>query len=164
MSESIVIRKGTMADLEAVAAVEAECFPAAEAATKDSFRARLSAYPSHFLLAFEGNTLVGFIDGMVTDAPDLTDDMYDQAEMHNEAGAWQMIFGLNTIPEKRRHGIAGQLIHAFLDMAREEGRKGVVLTCKDRLVHYYAGFGFQDEGISGSTHGGVVWHQMRVTF
>lgn len=164
MSEMIAIRKGTMADLDAVAAVEAECFPAAEAATKESFRARLSYYPAHFLLAFEEGKLVGFIDGMVTDAADLTDDMYDQAEMHDEKGPWQMIFGLNTIPEKRRQGIAGRLIRAFLDMAREEGRKGVVLTCKDRLVHYYAAFGFQDEGISGSTHGGVVWHQMRVTF
>ena len=36
--------------------------------------------------------------------------------------------------------------------------------CKDRLVHYYAGFGFVSEGVSGSTHGGVVWYQMRLTF
>ena len=41
---------------------------------------------------------------------------------------------------------------------------GVVLTCKDRLVHYYAKFGFADEGVSASTHGDVVWHQMRLTF
>ncbi|MDD5940644.1 MAG: GNAT family N-acetyltransferase, partial [Lachnospiraceae bacterium] len=33
------------------------------------------------------------------------------------------------------------------------------------LVHYYAGFGFQDEGVSEkSVHGGTVWHQMRLTF
>ena len=49
--------------------------------------------------------------------------------------------------------------------ARKQGRKGLVLTCKDRLVHYYAKFGFADEGVSDkSTHGNAVWHQMRLTF
>ena len=48
--------------------------------------------------------------------------------------------------------------------ARAQGRRGCVLTCKDALVHYYARFGFVDEGISQSTHGGVVWHDMRLTF
>ena len=33
-----------------------------------------------------------------------------------------------------------------------------------RQVHYYAGFGFVSEGVSGSTHGGVVWYQMRLKF
>jgi hypothetical protein len=35
------IRHATPADLDAIAAVEAECFPAAEAATYDSIKARL---------------------------------------------------------------------------------------------------------------------------
>ena len=49
--------------------------------------------------------------------------------------------------------------------AKEQGRKGLVLTCKDRLVHYYAKFGFVDEGVTDkSTHGNVAWHQMRLTF
>lgn len=44
-------------------------------------------------------------------------------------------------------------------------RKGLVLTCKERLVLYYAKFGFVDEGVSEkSTHGNVVWHQMRLSF
>ena len=34
----------------------------------------------------------------------------------------------------------------------------------EALVHYYAKFGFVNEGISGSTHGGVVWYQMRLKF
>ena len=44
------------------------------------------------------------------------------------------------------------------------GRKGIVLTCKERLIGFYAQFGFVDEGVSVSTHGDVVWHQMRLTF
>ena len=158
------IRKAAMSDLDAVAAVEAECFPAAEAATKALFRERLRAYGNHFLLLFDGDALVGFIDGMVTEARDLSDEMYGDASLHREDGPWQMIFGLNTIPARRREGLAARLMEAFLAEARQEGRLGAVLTCKARLVPYYAKFGFVDEGVSGSTHGGVVWHQMRLTF
>ena len=42
--------------------------------------------------------------------------------------------------------------------------QGLVLTCKEKLLHYYAKFGFVNEGVSGSTHGGVVWYQMRLRF
>ena len=75
-----------------------------------------------------------------------------------------MIFGVDTDPHRRKQGLASEVLEKFIDAAQAEGRQGVVLTCKDRLVHYYAKFGFVDEGISDSTHGDVVWHQMRLTF
>ena len=151
-------------DLEALAAVEAECFPPAEAATAEDFRGRLEHYGDHFWLMFDGDKLISFVDGMVTDRADLTDDMYERAEMHDENGAWQMIFGVNTVPEYREKGYAGQLIKRAIEDARAQGRKGLVLTCKDALVPYYAGFGFINEGVSESVHGNVVWNQMRLTF
>lgn len=48
------IRKGTLKDLEAIAAVEAACFPAAEAATAEEFAGRLQQYGNHFWLLWEG--------------------------------------------------------------------------------------------------------------
>ena len=77
-------------------------------------------------------------------------------------GAWQMIFGVNTIPECRKKGYAGQLIRCAIEQAKKEGRKGLVLTCKDKLLHYYEDFGFVNEGVSKSVHGNVVWYQMRL--
>ncbi len=159
------IRYASKEDLAAIAAVEAECFPPAEAAKEKDFVGRIEHYGNHFWLMFDEDKLIALVDGMVTDAADLTDDMYEDASMHNEKGAWQMIFGVNTIPSYRRHGYAGELIRAAIDDARRQGRKGLVLTCKDKLVHWYAAFGFKDEGVSEkSTHGNVVWHQMRLTF
>lgn len=158
------IRKGTLKDLEAIAAVEAACFPATEAATAEEFAGRLQQYGDHFWLLWEGETLLAFVDGFCTDWPDLTDEMYADASLHRENGAWQMIFGVNTIPACRRQGYAGQLLQQAIADARAQGRKGLVLTCKEALVHYYAKFGFVSEGISGSTHGGVVWYQMRLKF
>lgn len=158
------IRKGTLKDLEAIAAVEAACFPAAEAATAEEFAGRLQQYGDHFWLLWEGERLLAFMDGFCTDWPDLTDEMYADASLHRENGAWQMIFGVNTIPACRRQGYAGQLLQQAIADARAQGRKGLVLTCKEALVHYYAKFGFVNEGVSGSTHGGVVWYQMRLKF
>ena len=159
------IRKGTLKDLEAIAAVEAACFPAAEAASKEEFAERIAAYGNHFWLMYDGDKLISFVDGFVTDDADLTDEMYENAAMHNENGAWQMIFGVNTLPAYRQHGYAGELLQKAIADAKEQDRKGLVLTCKDRLVPYYAKFGFVDEGVTDkSTHGNVAWHQMRLTF
>ena len=158
------IRTATLNDLDAVTAVEAACFPAAEAASKEEFAERLRYYGSHFWLMLDGEKLIGFVDGMVTDQTDLTDDLYAQAHAHNEQGGWQMIFGVNTLPAYRRQGFAGQLLKQAIADARKQGRLGLVLTCKDALIHYYASFGFVNEGISPSVHGGVTWYQMRLTF
>ena len=159
------IRTASMADLAAVAAVEGACFPAAEAATEKDFAARLAVYPNHFwLLEEDDGTLVSFVNGLVTDEPLLRDEMYADASLHNEHGAWQMIFGVNTLPQYRRRGLAGQVLERVIADARAQGRKGCVLTCKDKLIHYYEKFGFQNEGVSASTHGGVVWYDMRLTF
>ena len=160
----MLIRNATLEDLPAIAAVEAECFPAAEAATAEEFTGRLKFYGNHFWLMFDGETLAAFVDGFCTDTPDLTDEMYADASLHDEQGAWQMIYGVNTLPACRRRGYAEQLLRRAIADARAQGRKGLVLTSKDRLVHYYAKVGFVSEGISGSTHGGVVWYQMRLTF
>lgn len=159
------IRTATMDDLDAVSAVESMCFPAAEAATKEEFAERLKYYGDYFILMFDGERLISFIDGFVTDDEDLRDEMYAKAELHNENGAWQMIFGVNTVPEYRCKGYAGELIKAMIEKARLEGRKGLVLTCKEHKINYYGKFGFADEGVSeNSTHGNVVWHQMRLSF
>lgn len=159
------IRTAVPADLAQLSAVEAACFPAAEAATAEDFAARLAVYPDHFWLLEDGSGLViSFINGMVTDEPTLRDEMYENAALHNEDGAWQMIFGVNTRPEYRRHGYAGQVMERVIADARRQGRRGCVLTCKDALIRYYEKFGFVNEGISASTHGGVVWYDMRLSF
>ncbi len=158
------IRNATMEDLEILTAIEAACFPPAEAATRESFAKRLAVYPNHFWLLEEDGQVVSFVNGMVTDEPLLRDEMFEDAALHNEDGAWQMIFGVNTLPEYRRRGLAGVLLERAAADARAQGRKGCVLTCKDRLIHYYEKFGYRNEGVSQSVHGGVVWYDMRLTF
>ena len=158
------IRTAAIADLADIAGIESACFPAAEAATPARIAQRLQYYPNHFWVLLDGPVMVGFVNGLVTDEPDLRDEMYEDAAMHNENGLWQMIFGVDTIPSYRRRGCAEKLLRHVIQKAAEQGRKGLVLTCKEPLLHYYGKLGFVNEGLSQSTHGDVQWHQMRLTF
>ena len=78
------IRTATISDLDAIAKVEAECFPLAEAATKEEFSTRLKYYANHFWLMFDDKKLVSFVDGFCTNSKDLSDEMYANASLHNE--------------------------------------------------------------------------------
>lgn len=159
------IRNGRISDVDELTAIEAECFPAAEAAERKSFEDRLKHYADHFwILEDDNGKIISFVNGMVTDEGHLTDKMYENVSMHNENGAWQMIFGVNTLPEYRKKGYAETVLRRVIDDAKKQGRKGLVLTCKEKLIHFYGKLGFVDEGVSDSEHGGVVWHEMRLTF
>lgn len=158
------IRTATPADLPAIAALEALCFPPAEAASPAVLANRLAVFPQSFWLLLDGERLVGMVEGMATHTPDLADEMYADATLHRPDGPWQMIFGVDTHPDYRRQGWAGRLLERAIADTRARGKQGLVLTCKEALVHYYAKFGFVSEGVSASTHGGVVWYQMRLRF
>lgn len=158
------IRKATISDLDAITALEAICFPETEAASRSSFQWRLQTYPEHFLVMETDGRIVSMVNGPVTREKDLLDEMYDSPAYSNEQGDWQMIFGLATHPDFQRQGLAGIIMKEFIDQARKQCRKGIVLTCKEHKIAFYSSFGYNDEGISSSTHGGVPWHQMRLTF
>ena len=158
------IKKAALADLDAIAALEAACFPEAEAASRDSFEKRLKVFADRFWLLWDGDRLVSMVNGMVTDQEELVDEMFADANMHQPEGAWQMIFGVATHPEYQRRGLAAQVLERAIADVKAEGRRGLILTCKDFRIHYYAKFGFGSEGVSGSEHGGAKWYQMRLEF
>ena len=158
------IRTASMEDLKSLAAVEAACFPPAEAASEAEFAQRLRVYPSHFWVLEDEGTIVSFVNGMVTNEPTIRDEMYADAPLHQEDGAWQAIFGVNTLPDYRRMGLAGKLLDTAAEDARAAGRKGCILTCKTHLIHYYEKYGYRNLGVSQSIHGGVQWYDMMLKF
>ncbi len=161
---SMKIRTAQMADLKALTAVEAACFPAAEAATEEDFAARLRAYPRHFWLLEEDGEIVSFVNGMATDEETIRDEMFDHASLHREDGAWQAIFGVNTLPDYRRRGLAARLLRAAEQDARSAGRRGCILTCKAALLPWYESLGYRNQGMSRSVHGGAEWYDMTLEF
>ena len=160
----ISIRHAAADDLECITALESACFPPADAADRESFRARLSVYPDYFWLLEEDGKVVAMINGLVTDIPVLQDIMFEDAGIHKADGAWQMIFGVATNPDYQGKGYASMIMERVIADAGAQGRKGIVLTCKDKLLPFYERFGFVNEGVSKSEHGGAVWYDMRLTF
>jgi len=160
----IKIRKAAIEDLSSVAHVEAICFPEAEAASRESLEKRIKTFPESFLVAETDGKIIGFINGCVTNERVIYDKLFSDASLHNPNGDYQAVFGLDVLPEYQRQGIAAQLMNHMIKESKSAGRKGVILTCKDRLIHYYEKFGFKNKGVSKSQHGGAVWYDMILEF
>lgn len=97
-SKNEKMRTASIADLDEISQLEASCFPEAEAATKETFRWRLNAYPSHFWVLEQDGKIISFINGPVTEEQDLMDEMYEDPAFCKENGKWQMVFGVVTHP------------------------------------------------------------------
>ena len=160
----IKIRIVSMEDLNAVTEVEARCFPEEEAATKSSFEQRIKTFPESFWVAEVNGKIIGFINGCIINEITIHDELFSDAGLHIPDGDYQTIFGLDVMPGYRNQGIAAQLINHLIEVSRLAGRKGVILTCKEKLIHYYAKFGFENKGVSKSKHGGSEWYDMILEF
>ena len=159
------IRNVKIEDLDQVTEVEALCFPTAEAAVEASFRQRIETFPDSFFVAEDENgRIIGFINGCVTDERTIRDEMFEDSGLHRPEGLYQSVFGLDVIPEFRRQGVAADLMNRLMQEAKARGKKGMILTCKDRLIHYYEKFGYRNLGLSASVHGGAVWYEMLLEF
>jgi len=157
---NIKIRQVLIEDLNEVAKIEKICFPEAEAASRESFERRIKTFPDSFFVAEDDEKIIGFINGCVTNETTIYDELYENSSLHVKDGAYQTIFGLDVIPDYERQGIAAQLMNHMIRKAKESGKKGVILTCKERLIHYYSKFGYVNKGISKSVHGGARWYDM----
>ena len=90
------IRHAVPADVGTLADIEAASYPPAEGASRQSIAGRVAVYPDHFWLLDEDGGVKAFVNGLVTDQPDLTDAMYDDPHLHTPEGGWQMIFSVVT--------------------------------------------------------------------
>jgi ribosomal protein S18 acetylase RimI-like enzyme len=160
----LTIRKVSIGDLDAVAKVEASCFPETEAATRASLEQRIKAFPDCFFVAEINEELIGFINGCIINGTVIYDELFKDSALHVPDGDYQTIFGLDVIPEYRKQGIAAQLMNYMIEVSKVAGRKGIILTCKEYLIHYYEKFGYINKGRSESSHGGAVWYDMVLEF
>ncbi|WP_319402457.1 GNAT family N-acetyltransferase [uncultured Anaeromusa sp.] len=157
---TIAIRNACAQDAAAVAAIEALCFPAAEAASAATIAARIAAFPAYFFVAEENGALIGFVNGCVTNSPIIEDELFQDPSRHIPSGTHAAIFGLDVVPKRRRQGVAAQLMRHFISEAQRQGQRHVILTCKKHLIRYYETFGYANNGLSQSIHGGAEWYDM----
>jgi ribosomal protein S18 acetylase RimI-like enzyme len=158
--KGLTIRHPDMDDLPACHTIEVNCFPPAEAAWASSLRNRIELYPEGFLVAEWEGRVVGQVNSGATDKDDITDEEFKQLIGHDPEGRHLVIFSLSVHPDFQKRGIAGKLLTNFIEHAGDMGKSDIKLLCKEELLPFYAHFGFRDDGLSASTHGGVAWHAM----
>lgn len=156
----VEIRMAEKEDVAKIVMIERECFPVAEAAKEEDIYKRFEAFGDNFIVAVEDGKVIGFVNGCTTDKPELPDELYHNPLLHNAAGGYQTVFGLDVLPEYRKKGVAGELLKHMISLSKARKKKGIILTCKDYLIGYYEKFGFENQGVSASSHGGAKWNNM----
>lgn len=154
------IRKVKPEDLNELSIIEEICFPPAEAASKESIKQRIATFPNSFYVATIDDKIVGFINGGITNEKAIFDELYTDSSLHLLDGEYQSIFGIMVLPEYRNMHIPTALMNHLIQQSKANHKKGLILTCKENLIPYYERFGYQNQGVSKSVHGGVVWYDM----
>ncbi|WP_042462763.1 GNAT family N-acetyltransferase [Neobacillus dielmonensis] len=156
----VKIRNVKMADLPELVVIENLCFTKEEAATKESFEQRIQMIPDSFFVAEADGGVVGLVNGPVTTANYITDDLFSQTQPNPLFGGHQSILGLAVLPSYQNQGIASALLNHLEKQANAKSRETVTLTCKQNLIQFYEKHGYVNKGVSNSEHGGGVWYNM----
>ena len=157
MEAPIQIRQADLSDWEEILAIEQLNFPAAEAASSEVLKERI---PDTFLLAELHGQLAGYIVGPAIQTRYLTDDLFSKVGANPPEGGFIAVQSLSVHPDFQKQGVGTLLLAALKEIAVQQNRKGISLTCHDGLIPYYEMNGFVHEGISDSTHGVAVWSDM----
>ena len=103
--------------------------------------------------------IIGLINGCASNLPAIEDDLFEP-QGHEPDGTNQMIFGLAVHPEFQRRGVGAALLRHMIAFSGNASMERVILTCKQEKLAYYEKFGFENHGVSNSSHGGAVWYDM----
>lgn len=164
MFERYEFRNIHMEEISQAAEIEKICFPPNEACTYKHMEERIKKAKELFLVAVDRDTgkIVGFLNGLATNREHLTDDFFEDADVHEAEGRNIMLLGLDVLPEYRCQGLARELMRQYLEREKQKGRKRIVLTCLPDKVRMYEKFGFEDHGIGESVWGGEAWYEMSI--
>ena len=158
------LRQATKEDITRIAEIESLGFPESEAATVAIFYERFEAFPECFFVLEINEEIVGHINGCINDSPELPDELYSNSSLNCPNGKYQTVFGLVVSPKYQRKGYASLLTNHLIEVSKSRGQVGIILTCNEHLVSFYQKHGFNHQGKSASTHGGVGWNDMLLIF
>ncbi len=156
----VVIRQVSAKDLDACHRIESASFEPEEAASLERIAIRIKDYPQGFWVAELDGRLVGHINSGATDSDDISDEEFKALIGHDPEGRNQVVFSLAVLPAQREKGIARALLERYITESRKAAKHSVLLLCKEELLEYYSRFGFENRGLSASTHGGAAWYEM----
>ena len=164
MFERYEFRNIHIEEIVQAAEIERICFPPNEACSYKHMEDRIKKAPELFFVAVDRKTgkIAGFLNGLATNREHLTDDFFEDANVHEVNGRNIMLLGLDVLPEYQHQGLAREIMKQYLEKEKRKGRKRVVLTCLPDKIKMYEKFGFENYGIGESVWGGEVWYEMGI--
>ena len=155
------IRQAKIEDLDQVYAIEVANFSEAEAMPKTVLRDHIEKVKTSFLVAVEGDEVLGYLEGPVVATRHLQDESFEKVrDESGQDGGYISITSLSIAPQAQSLGLGRALMEAMKEVAQRDHRQGINLTCHDYLIAYYEKNGFVLEGRSKSTYAGEVWYDM----
>ena len=154
------IRQARFSDLDRILEIELENFSLEEAIPRSVFEAHLREIQTSFLVAEKEGRVLGYIEGPVVLHRHLQDQSFtEEVEDHSHrSGGYISVTCLSIAKEAL--GVGKRLLTALKEVAVEQEREGINLTCHDYLILYYEKHGFVNEGISQSNFAGETWYDM----
>ncbi len=156
----LTIRNVKKADLAELTEIEQLCFTKEEAATREAFEERIKLIPDSFWVAEIDGVTAGLVNGPVIKTAYITDDLFTNIKGNPAFGGNQSILGLAVHPRFQNRGIASALLSKLEKEARAKNRETITLTCKENLISFYEKWGYSNQGVSSSAHGGTVWYNL----
>lgn len=121
---------------------------------------RIQNIKDTFIVAESNGEIAGYVNGPVIENMYITDDLFETIEPNPSTGGYIAILGLVVAKDYRNQGLAGQLLKQLESTAKDNQREGITLTCKADLIPFYEKYGYTNDGISASEHGGVQWFNL----
>lgn len=144
MEIPIKIIQASKSDLPEIGALQTSSFPAEKQQLSHILEESIRKCADTFLLARDENQLLGYI---------LSSPQSDNPQ-------YLKVHSLVIESDHQRQGLGTLLLAALKEVALEDERDGINLTCHDYLIAYYEKHGFVNEGQSQSTFAGETWYDM----
>ena len=156
------IRQAKLEDLDRIVEIELENFSVEEAIPRSVFEVHLREIQTSFLVAEKEGKIIGYIEGPVVPHRYLQDQSFTEEikDYSHETGGYISVTCLSIAKEVQGLGLGQKLLTALKEVALEDEREGINLTCHDYLIAYYEKHGFVNEGLSQSTFAGETWYDM----
>jgi ribosomal protein S18 acetylase RimI-like enzyme len=155
------IRQVCISDLDRCFEIESASY-GAEGASKNSIETRIKKYPEGFLVLTVDAQVIGFINSGCSNSDELSSEEIKSLIGHEPNGKNLIVFSLVVDGPFRQKGYAKKLMERFVQLADSQNKQ-ILLMCRKEHIGMYQQFGFVEQGLSNSTHGGVTWYEMSRT-
>nr|WP_157054703.1 GNAT family N-acetyltransferase [Liquorilactobacillus capillatus] len=141
--------------------IENAGFSSDEAATRESMLSRIQTIPDTFIVAYnKQQEPLGYVVGPASGEKYISDELFEHTQANSGDDKYQTILSLAVSPDYQGHGIASKLLTQLAEVAREQGRAYITLTCLEKLIPFYEKNGYLLEGVAESQHANEVWYNM----